>query len=360
MDFKDIWNDICYYKAHKSQKDSERDFQTVAESFFAKLGWLAYKGEIITQQSIQVGSSNSVKPDIIIKPYDEQPIFVVELKKQNITISERNVEQLISYMRLLKVKFGILLGDNLQVYYDLPNDNRPPSKVNEISFIEDSSEGINFIKLLSKNEYSCKKLQRYCEDILVNQEKYENFQKYINLLCSDKGTEIIINLIKEKFSSEYSEEIITDIMNEISINISRKKIIPPLSALSINHHQKPQTTHSSKTLTRHDAEMLCKEDGLNLNGEITFAAKNKSYNKYWANPRNNFLAYNWWLLLNDNINHKLHIFNISANSINVNQIKVRSDKPSLIDLQIKYDDDLFEDTRSGIQFIKWLIKTIYY
>jgi hypothetical protein len=69
--------------------------------------------------------------------------------------------QLISYMRLLRVNLGILLGETLRIYYELPNDNKPPAKINGISFNNNLAEGINFIKLLSRNEYSFEKLQAY-------------------------------------------------------------------------------------------------------------------------------------------------------------------------------------------------------
>jgi hypothetical protein len=116
MEYKDIWNDICFHISYKSKNASERDFQFIAESLFEKLGWLQHKGEIIAQKLIPVGSAGSVKPDIVIKN-NGQTLFVVELKKPNITMSGRNVEQLYSYMRLLKLNFGILLGETLQVYY---------------------------------------------------------------------------------------------------------------------------------------------------------------------------------------------------------------------------------------------------
>jgi hypothetical protein len=362
MEFQDIWNDICFRIEHKSSSISEHDFQIIAESFFEKLGWLQYKGEIITQEIIQVGASKSVKPDIIIKK-DGQALFVVELKKPNIIMSKQNVEQLISYMRWLKLNFGILLGETLQVYYELPTDNRPPVRIIDISFGKDSNKGIELIKLLSKNEYSFEKFQKYCEDILVDIEKKENAQKYINLLCSEKGVEIIINLLKKEISGEYSDEIIAFIISKINIQISRKgNNNPPVPCSSPDPHP-PQP--SSKGLSRSGAKRLCRANGLDLNGKITFASRNTGNDTYWANPNIEFINYNWWLLLNNYNERKLYIFYIPANSIEENQVKVRADTlgedtPTKIDLQIKYRDDFFADSRSGIQFYQWLIRTISY
>ena len=41
-------------------------------------------------------------------------------------------------------------------------------------------------------------------------------------------------------------------------------------------------------------------------------------------------------------------------------VKHRKDKTDLIDIQIYCDDNTFTDSRSGISFAKWLVKTINY
>jgi hypothetical protein len=110
---------MCYHIKAKNRNASERDFQTIAESLFEKIGWLQYKGEIVTQEATQVGAANTIKPDIVIKN-NGQTLFVVELKRPNKTMTGKNTEQLVSYMRLLKLNFGILLGETLQIYYELP------------------------------------------------------------------------------------------------------------------------------------------------------------------------------------------------------------------------------------------------
>ena len=88
---------------------------------------------------------------------------------------------------------------------------------------------------------------------------------------------------------------------------------------------------------------------------FTFASKNSVTNCYWANPNIGMLNNTWDLVLNDNIHYKWYYFQIPANSIKLNQL-VLSDKKYLIDLQIRYNDSSFTDTRSGISFVKWLKK----
>lgn len=89
---------------------------------------------------------------------------------------------------------------------------------------------------------------------------------------------------------------------------------------------------------------------------FTFASKNSVTNCYWANPNIGMLNNTWDLVLNDDIHYKWYYFQIPANSIKLNQLVLRSDKKYLIDLQIRYNDSSFTDTRSGISFVKWLKK----
>jgi hypothetical protein len=42
------------------------------------------------------------------------------------------------------------------------------------------------------------------------------------------------------------------------------------------------------------------------------------------------------------------------------QRDVRNDKPHLMNIQIRYENEFFEDIRSGIRFGQWLVKTVSY
>jgi len=223
-DYREIWNDICYRIKDKNQFSAEREFQIIAEFIFDKLGWSMRKNEIMTQKTIHIGASGNVRPDIIIAD-KEKYLFVVELKKPNVSISEQHAEQLFSYMRLLKVNFGIILGESIQIFYELPNSNEKPLNIGEISFIDNSEEGISFIKLLSKNEYSPEKIDSYCKERLELITEKERAQNFLNNLCSPNGVDVINKLLEDKLSSEFSENAIKLILENILINISKKGVI---------------------------------------------------------------------------------------------------------------------------------------
>ena len=285
---------------------------------------------------------------------------MIELKRPNNTLTEKNVRQLTSYMRQLRLDFGILLGETIQLYYDLPNDNKSPIQINDIPFEEDLVKGADFIKLLSKEEYSFDGLKKYCTDFLANEEKRKISQEKVDFLCSNEGTEFVKNLIKEKYLVDFSEEIVSSIIDKIEISIEHVSKKIPCNTNSQMHSSDFQDDNKGKRLSmpRDKAKQLCKTSGICLNKNLTISTTNSATKKYWANPQVDNLSQDWWLLLNDDNKKLLHVFFIPANSVSGNQFKFKNE--NLIDLQINYDDKSFEDSRSGVKFEKWLIKSISY
>jgi len=221
MDYKTIWNEICFH-TKKNRDTTEQNFQTIVEFIFEKIGWSQYNGEIVSKKAIPFGSAQKLVPDIIIKQNDKD-ILVVELKKPNSGLSNRNAEQLSSYMRQLKINFGILFGETLQLYYELPNENKPPINIIEIQFIEDSCEGVELIRLLSKKDFSLDALQKYCEEKYEIAKKYEISEKEALFLCSVEGVKKVVDLIKDNFLKNFSEETVSLIFDKVNIHISKKE-----------------------------------------------------------------------------------------------------------------------------------------
>ena len=360
MDYQAIWNEICFL-VKKNHGVSEDDFQKIAEHLFGLIGWSQFKGEIVPKNALPVGSSRNVFPDIT-KKENGRAILVVELKKPSVAITEQNVKQLKSYMRLEKVDFGVLFGESLQLYYDLEPDDLL-TKVNEIPFMSDLDEGIECIRLLSKNGYTFEELEKYCVNILTAVKNTKKAQEYLELLCSDEGAQIVRDVLEEKLSSIFPKEIISRIIDDISISVSKKEDILN-AALSqdssrIDSNKRLNELADNQKLEKSEAIKLCTDNGINVPGKkTTFASLNSTGKTYWANPNKSLLTDDWWILLSDHKKKEIHIFKVPANSIAESQVKFR--KNGLIDMDIKYDDMSFEDLRSKIKFSKWWLKTISY
>lgn len=205
--YEEIWVDICFdIQDHKY--DEEAKFQIVAENIFGKLGWSKRLGEI-TKPTVSVGSKKGIIPDIVIKKEDEN-VFVVELKRIGIDLSDENVAQLKSYMRLLRLRFGILIGKSIQVFYE-SNEEKDIVKICEADFQDDDVLGPQIIKLLSKKEYEEERFERFCKDQIKISTEERKIREDVDFLCSEKGKEYI----KELLLIEYSDEVI----NRLNITI---------------------------------------------------------------------------------------------------------------------------------------------
>ena len=224
IEHRETWNEICFFM-EKSKNATERDFETTVLFLFEKLGWSQFRGEIVSQVSIPIGSSGSVVPDIIIKN-EGQNVFVIELKKPNTKLNDKHTNQLVSYMRLLKLNCGILIGETLKIYYEVPSDNKPPIQIEEIPFMMDTDAGVRFAEVFRKDINTSDNITKYCENRLAALQEEEKVKQYLDLLCSPDGSKLFRELLHKKLSTELSEEAILSIIDKIFINVSRKESKP--------------------------------------------------------------------------------------------------------------------------------------
>ena len=113
-------------------------------------------------------------------------------------------------------------------------------------------------------------------------------------------------------------------------------------------------------LTKTQIKLFCLENGIENFEFFNYCSINKSVNIYWSNPDKMCLRMNWVFVLNDNENRTLKCLVIPPNSISETQMKTRSDRPHKLDIQIDSNSVNLRDTRSGIYFSRWLVKTINY
>jgi len=83
-------------------------------------------------------------------------------------------------MRLLKLRIGILLGNSLKVFYE-DDDDSNPILITDISFDKDNEKGVEFIKLIKKENYSFEIFQKYYAEKIAIIKKQKNDENYINL-----------------------------------------------------------------------------------------------------------------------------------------------------------------------------------
>ncbi|MCL2564003.1 MAG: type I restriction enzyme HsdR N-terminal domain-containing protein [Oscillospiraceae bacterium] len=330
----------------------ERTVQSIWEKIFVEIfGYSSLAGEIESQRPIQIGSAYRPAADIIIRD-DRTDLFVVELKRHDSLFNKKDEGQLLSYLKLLRNSTGILICNKIYVYTYDANKTDDEQKKAEIEFKQNSPDGIKFIELFNKATFQEKAVKKF-----VNQ-KIES-AKNIGRIGDEITSELVIDLLRSYFADKYCAAESEQAIEEFNVTITPKKIVvaTPINSLPLLN---PLVDKKENLLTRAGAVELCSSNGLDVVGNFTLARRNKSGPYFWANPSITYLLKDWWLLLNDHRKNELHVFKIPANSIVANKVKRRNDKPNLMDMQIRCDDNSFQDTRSKTRFIDWFLKTIKY
>lgn len=201
------WNRICTkLKRLKDSSCTEKEYENkVRECFDYLLDW---DDEVKTQVHIPIGSAMTLIPDIIISS-DNIYQFVIELKKPTNVLTERQCIQLFSYMKQLKLDYGLYVGENIQLYYDHPDDKEDPVLIKTFEFKEDTNDGLKFIELFERKTFSQERLREYCECILDAKRQEEELKRDLNVLFSEQGEEILKGLVIDYLVGKgYIREII--------------------------------------------------------------------------------------------------------------------------------------------------------
>ncbi len=222
------WNELCFILSESINSNiSEQLYELKVIQAFEKLGWSQYKKEISVRESIQLGAAGRIAPDLIIKSNSlDKNLFVVEIKKPSANIDYSGFrDQLYSYMRMLKLNFGILIGSKIQIYSDYSEiHSNDLALIEEYEIEYDNEKGVEFIKLFEKENFEIKKIEELINEKIKLKENAQ-LEKIIkkDILSSDYR-ETIKSLIKSDILEKYDISSIDKIMNEISIVVEDSKI----------------------------------------------------------------------------------------------------------------------------------------
>lgn len=224
----DNWCEIVetLQSARKRHSTTEQEYQHEIEACLKMLGWKTSNGTMRPQYSINYGSSNSLRPDIVLCQ-NGQEVLPIEIKKPTNQFNQRQAEQLISYMRQLKLNVGLFIGENIQVYYDNPQGKEIAESVFCAEIKKNDSNGSTICDLLSYDDFTVEKVEKFCQEQYQYRIKHKDLQRCIRELCSNG--EAVKNLIKEKFLQEgFEEKALEEELSKISVDVRRRDIVAPL------------------------------------------------------------------------------------------------------------------------------------
>lgn len=219
MDFS--WNDIYQdFLNSKIRKCSEREFQNSIFSVFRF--YLRWQNGIVAEECIPIGATNTIRPDFVLYK-DEMPQVVIESKEPNHIQTDRNKEQLFSYMRQKKVDFGLYIGEVIQLYYDEPTDAELPLLMFTLEYDKENPYGTTFVSLFNFVDFDKNRLTDYCTNRIKEIQKEKQLEIDIQQLTSNEGVNLCSSLLKSHFISKgYSETDVEMILDDIEITLKRK------------------------------------------------------------------------------------------------------------------------------------------
>ena len=225
---KDLWEEICFILTETIPSNvSEQIYENKVIRVFEKLGWSQYKNELSVRESIQFGAANRMCPDIIIRNEKSEPVCVIEIKKPTEDLNfSGHVNQLSSYMRMLRMPVGILIGDRFKVFTE-----KPGSRANEIHLVEEillkksSEKGLLFVESFKKSENTNNSIESYVQNGLKKYNEEQKVNEIENRISLGGFNDEILELVKEKLSEFYDSDLVDRVLENYDFEIKSKKQI---------------------------------------------------------------------------------------------------------------------------------------
>lgn len=240
------WNEFCYTLSENISSNLSEDlFELKVIQALGIMGWKGFRGDLSVRSSFQVGASKRLIPDIVVKSGNKN-LFVIEVKKPGIPLSTEFGSQLKSYMRQLKLDFGILIGQKIQIFYDGNlYGNSSFTLIDEINFKRESEKGLKFIELFSKEYYSQQNLEQHAQIELLKLGEIKIIEKLKKELLSQNYITKLESYIKSDLLKDHNELIVKKVLGKIDIKISDKYLLQ-ITQRKTNYKKKqviPNSTH---------------------------------------------------------------------------------------------------------------------
>ena len=219
---KDKWNEFCFLLSDNVKADiSENAFEQKVIQALMVLNWKQFSGDLEVRPSFQIGAANKITPDFIVKSPEGQRLFVIEIKQPAIPLTSSFQQQLFSYMRQLRLEYGILIGQGIQIFYDGNlSKQEDPVLLETIHFEKDNEKGEKFVELFSKENFSFENLKTFTLKALKKINRKEDAKELTEKILALDFKKKLRELIKQNFIGEYDAEVIDSVLEEIRFEIT--------------------------------------------------------------------------------------------------------------------------------------------
>jgi hypothetical protein len=216
------WEEICFILSEKITRDiTEKDFENQVIRSIEKLGWSEFKKEIKRQPVLQLGRKSTIRPDIVIYGPDRKAIIVIEVKRPAEDLAkDGSAGQLKSYMRQMKADFGLLIGNEIRIYYDgILNPHQEPLLLDKITFESKSEKGNRFIAIFNKEDFLKNKYEYFLHALIDQYKAKRNIKKLRQNLVTKETKNKIFRFLKNEYS-DYGSVIIDEALKALKIELT--------------------------------------------------------------------------------------------------------------------------------------------
>jgi len=247
------WNQFVYLLREAKKKDmDESGYHSLIEQQLQLMGWFLFNGEICHKPTIHIGNNNHIQPDILLKKDGEEE-FVIEVKRPSHKLVRKDVEQLQSYMRQLKLSVGIYVGEHIEVFYDMAGSKDAVS-VLKMPLELDCDAGAAFADQFSKESYDRARVLKFCKERVAeieHQEKLNQIKARLVSQADEQIREALLPYLTTKYGSDFVQEEIAVMLSSLSFEAVQN---------GVGHiHAKPrsQTTQSPASSNNGNVWLIC-------------------------------------------------------------------------------------------------------
>ena len=249
------WNQFVYYlREAKKNGVEEPEYHSAIEAQLQLLGWMRYKNEICHKPNLSIGNNGHIQPDILILK-DDKKQFVIEVKRPLHKQIAKDRDQLVSYMRQLKLKAGIYIGEHIEIFYDQPDSENAVS-VLTIPLELDNKRGARFVELFSKDRFNKEAIVQFCEDRIKELRHQESLNKIKDHLVTDAQGQISEGMkmyLMEKYGNTFSEGDIVGMLASLIFTATPKDGHQPVAVSTpLQPAIQKKDTNAAKPKQEHD------------------------------------------------------------------------------------------------------------
>ena len=263
-----IWNTFCD-DIKKKKGALEMTFEVSAvRGFLQALGWSIY-GRNLKEQVSKYNGKDRTDFFLHTKDNEKETQIVVELKRPEHKQKQKDIEQIERYMKVYGSRFGIYLGEKLEVFYRMPKgDDFVAVSVTTIDLTHDHPAAEQLLSLLRFDNYKKEKFNKYCNEHL-------EVNRYAKEWQTPEGKQTLYNAIIEKCNlspvvASKLRSILTFQIDESQIDI----VTEPAKTLVAKTISETTLSDSQKTwLICYDSKFFNVADCLRKYGQVYWRHK---------------------------------------------------------------------------------------